>query len=53
MLPVEAATAEVIDWFNRRRLHGVIGVIPAVEPEDTYHRNPAVLAPANAALASL
>ncbi|MGP5673854.1 IS3 family transposase, partial [Brachybacterium alimentarium] len=36
---LEIATAEYIDWFNHRRLHGEIGMIPPVELEDTYHHN--------------
>ena len=50
---LEIATAEYIDWFNHRRLHGEIGMIPPVELEDTYHHNHPAPAPADAALASL
>ncbi|RCS64101.1 hypothetical protein CIK68_17860, partial [Brachybacterium alimentarium] len=50
---LEIATAEYIDWFNHRRLHGEIGMIPPVELEDTYHHNNPAPAPADAALASL
>lgn len=50
---LEIATAEYIDWFNHRRLHGEIGKIPPVELEDTYHHNQTAPAPAEAALASL
>ena len=35
---VEVAVAEYIDWFNHRRLHGEIGLIPPAELEDTYYR---------------
>ena len=35
---LEIAVAEYIDWFNFRRLHGEIGLIPPVEYED-LHRN--------------
>lgn len=39
---LEIATAEYIDWFNHRRLHGQIGLIPPTEHEDNhYHHNPA------------
>ena len=31
---LEIAVAEYIDWFNFRRLHGKIGLIPPVEYED-------------------
>ena len=50
---LEIATAEYIDWFNHRRLHGEIGMIPPVELEDTYHHRQIVPATADAALASL
>lgn len=47
------ATAEYIDWFNHRRLHGEIGMIPPVELENIYHHEQTVPATADAALASL
>ena len=50
---LEIATAEYIDWFNHRRLHGEIGMIPPVELEDTYYHHQTVPATADAALASL
>ena len=50
---LEIATAEYIDWFNHRRLHGEIGMIPPVELEENYHPPQTVPAPADAALASL
>ena len=34
---VELATAGYIDWFNHRRLHGEIGLIPPVELEAAHH----------------
>ncbi|MFG2943583.1 IS3 family transposase [Streptomyces sp. NPDC048282] len=34
---VELATAEWIDWYNHRRLHGEIGHIPPVEYEANYY----------------
>lgn len=34
---VEFATLEYIDWFNNRRLHGVIGHVPPAEREATYY----------------
>ena len=36
---LEIAVAEYIDWYNHRRLHGEIGLIPPVEYETT-HRPP-------------
>ena len=39
---LEIAVAEYIDWFNHRRLHGEIGLIPPTEHEDLYYpHNPA------------
>jgi putative transposase len=35
---LEIAVAEYIDWFNFRRLHGEIGLVPPVEYE-TMHRS--------------
>jgi transposase InsO family protein len=34
---VELATAEYVDWFNNRRLHGAIGDIPPAEHEANYY----------------
>ncbi|PNL16820.1 IS3 family transposase [Micrococcus sp. FDAARGOS_333] len=50
---LEIAVAEYIDWFNHRRVHGEIGLVPPVEFEDVYHHENPVPAPAGAALASL
>ncbi|MDE0804073.1 MAG: IS3 family transposase, partial [Acidimicrobiales bacterium] len=33
---VEIAVAEYIDWFNHRRLHGEIGLLPPAEHEDNH-----------------
>ncbi|MFE9455024.1 IS3 family transposase, partial [Streptomyces sp. NPDC006739] len=30
-------TAEWVDWYNHRRLHGEIGHIPPVEYEANYY----------------
>jgi putative transposase len=38
---LEIAVAEYIDWFNHRRLHGEIGLVPPAEYEDHYRHNPA------------
>ena len=41
---VEYATLEYVDWFNQRRLHGEIGMIPPAEFEALYdHQGPPVL----------
>jgi putative transposase len=38
---VEYATLEYVDWFNQRRLHGEIGMIPPAEFEAFYdHQGP-------------
>ena len=34
---LEIAVAEYIDWFNMRRLHGEIGMIPPIEKENAYY----------------
>ncbi|GAB2836485.1 integrase core domain-containing protein [Actinocorallia aurea] len=34
---VELATAEWVDWYNHRRLHGEIGHIPPAEYETNYY----------------
>ena len=33
---VEIAVAEYIDWFNHRRLHGEIGLVPPAEFETNH-----------------
>lgn len=50
---LEIAVAEYIDWFNHRRLHGEIGLIPPAELEDTYYRQNTAAANAEASVASL
>ncbi len=35
---VEIAMAEYVDWFNHRRLHGEIDLVPPVEFEDDFYR---------------
>jgi transposase InsO family protein len=48
---VEIAVAEYVDWYNQRRLHGEIGLVPPAEFEAThwasaskqhYRKNPAL-----------
>ncbi|GAA1461160.1 IS3 family transposase [Nocardiopsis exhalans] len=36
---VEIAVAEYVDWFNHRRLHGEIGLVPPAEFEDGFYRH--------------
>ena len=50
---LEIATAEYIDWFNHRRLHGEIGLKPPAELEDTYYRQNTATATAEASVAGL
>ena len=38
---VEYATLEYVDWFNHRRLHGELGMIPPAEFEATFPQQPA------------
>ncbi len=40
---VAFATLEYIDWFNRRRLHGELGMLPPAEFEARYHERAAPL----------
>ena len=50
---LEIAVAEYIDWFNHRRLHGQIGLIPPAEHEDTYYRHHHAPATVEASVPSL
>ncbi|MGY1836291.1 IS3 family transposase, partial [Blastococcus sp. SYSU DS0510] len=50
---LEIAVAEYIDWFNHRRLHGEIGLIPSAEYEGTYYRHNPAPTPAGASVQSL
>jgi putative transposase len=34
---VEYATLEYVDWFNQRRLHGELGMVPPAEFETAYY----------------
>ncbi len=40
---VEFATLEYIDWFNHRRLHGELGMVPPAEIEARYDERAAAL----------
>lgn len=37
---LEIATAEYIDWFNHRRLHGELGHRPPIQVENDFHNTP-------------
>ena len=50
---LEIAVAEYVDWFNHRRLHGEIGLVPPAEFEDAHYRHHTAPATAEAALPSL
>ena len=50
---LEIATAEYIDWFNHRRLHGEIGLIPPAEHEHTFYRHNTAAATVAASVPSL
>jgi putative transposase len=40
---LEYATLEYLDWFNHRRLHGELGLVPPAEFEAAYYQQAAVL----------
>lgn len=50
---LEIAVAEYIDWFNYRRLHGEIGLVPPVELEDEHYRHNPVATTVAASVQSL
>ncbi len=50
---LEIAVAEYVDWFNHRRLHGEIGLIPPAEYEDRHYRHNPAPTPVGASLQSL
>ena len=50
---LEIAVAEYIDWFNHRRLHGEIGLVPPAEHEDTHYRHNPAPTPVGASVQSL
>lgn len=43
---LEYALFEYLDWWNYRRLHGEIGLIPPAEKEADYYAQPPALAEA-------
>jgi putative transposase len=50
---LEIAVAEYIDWFNHRRLHGEIGLVPPAEYEDNHYRHNPAPTPVGASVQSL
>lgn len=51
---VEYATLEYVDWFNHRRLHGELGMVPPIEVEAIYyHQRDAVLQAVSQTIESL
>jgi putative transposase len=44
---LEYALFEYLDWWNHRRLHDEIGLVPPAEKEAVYYAQPAVLAEAS------
>ncbi len=50
---VEIAVAEYVDWFNHRRLHGEIGLVPPAEFEDNFYQHESALAEVEALVPSL
>ena len=50
---LEIAVAEYVDWFNHRRLHGEIGLIPPAEHEDVFYRHNTAAATVAASVPSL
>jgi putative transposase len=39
---LEIAVAEYIDWYNHRRLHGELGLVPPAEYEALHHTHPTI-----------
>jgi putative transposase len=50
---LEIAVAEYIDWFNHRRLHGEIGLVPPAEYEELHYRHNTAPTTVEAGLLSL
>ncbi|WP_298807057.1 integrase core domain-containing protein [uncultured Pseudokineococcus sp.] len=50
---LEIATAEYVDWFNHRRLHGELGHVPPAEYEADHHQHHPAPATVRASLQSL
>lgn len=50
---LEIAVAEYVDWFNHRRLHGELGLVPPVEYETRYYASTTAAATVTASVPSL
>ncbi|MCW2835289.1 MAG: transposase [Nocardioides sp.] len=48
-----SSCAEYMDWFNHRRLHGEIGLVPPVEFEEQHYRHNPVATTVAASVQSL
>ncbi|MGW8437789.1 IS3 family transposase [Nocardiopsis sp. NPDC055879] len=53
MTVVGIAVAEYVDWFNHRRLHGEIGLLPPAEFEDNFYQQASASLDTEALLRSL
>ena len=50
---LEIAVAEYVDWFNHRRLHGELGLVPPAEYEDQHYATITAAATVTASVPSL
>ncbi len=50
---LEIAVAEYIDWFNHRRLHGELNLLPPAEHEDRYYASTTAATTVAASVTSL
>jgi len=50
---LEIAVAEYVDWFNHRRLHGELDLVPPVQYEASHHQAHPAPATVGASLQSL
>jgi hypothetical protein len=49
----EPGGSEYIDWFNHRRVHGEIGLVPPAEHEESHYRHNTAPTTVGASVASL
>ncbi len=50
---LEIAVAEYIDWFNHRRLHSQIGLVPPAEHDNDFYRHNTAATTVTASVPSL